>query len=117
MIICCTTVFFNWNLWGDLQMKWYTFGQMLMQIRIGQKAATPDGRTVLRTSGGLFWQEGRLAGRVVEIKDYLFSDIWTIFEDEESLRESGGREEHERREREMLVNQYEEQREDYLQGK
>ncbi|MNH46247.1 hypothetical protein D3C71_1991180 [compost metagenome] len=63
-------------------MKWYTFGQMLMQIRIGQKAATPEGRTVLRTARGLFWQGGRLAGAAVEIKDYLFSNIWTIFEDE-----------------------------------
>lgn len=85
-----------------------------MQIRIGQKAATPDGRTVLRTSGGLFWLEGRLAGETVEIKDYLFSDIWTIYEDEESLREGSVREEHERREREMLVNQYEEARQEFL---
>lgn len=95
-------------------MEWYTFGQMLMQIRLGQKAVTPDGRTVIRTSGGLVWQEGRLAGAVVEIRDYLFSDIWTIIQDEESLREAGDREAHERREREMLVNQYEEARQMFL---
>ncbi len=95
-------------------MEWYTFGQMLMQIRLGQKAVTPDGRTVIRTSGGLVWQEGRLAGAVVEIRDYLFSDIWTIIQDEESLWEAGDREVHERREREMLVNQYEEARQMFL---
>ncbi|CAM4481442.1 hypothetical protein [Paenibacillus typhae] len=95
-------------------MEWYTFGQMLMQIRLGQKAVTPDGRTVIRTSGGLVWQEGRLAGAVVEIRDYLFSDIWTIIQHEESLREAGDREAHERREREMLVNQYEEARQMFL---
>ncbi|WP_054938964.1 hypothetical protein [Paenibacillus ihuae] len=98
-------------------MKWYTLGQMLMQIRIGQKAATPDGRTVLRTSRGLFWQNGRSAGASVEIKGYLFSDIWNIFEDDESLRESAGREELEQREREMLANQYEEIRGEFLQAK
>ncbi|WP_310831581.1 hypothetical protein [Paenibacillus pedocola] len=98
-------------------MKWYTFGQMLMQIRIGQKAATPDGRTVLRTSKGLLWQNGRSAGAAVEIKDYLFSDIWNIFEDDESLQESAGREELEQREREMLANQYEEIRWEFLQAK
>lgn len=91
-------------------MKWYTFGQMLMHIRLGQKAATPDGRTVLRTSAGLLWQGGRLDGDFVQIKDYLFSDIWRIFEDEASLKESRGRDIHEQKEREMLANQYEEQR-------
>lgn len=35
-------------------MEWYTFGQMLMAIRMGQKAETPDGRMVMRTSTGLF---------------------------------------------------------------
>lgn len=98
-------------------MEWYTFGQMLMKIRLGQKAVTPDGRTVIRTSGGLVWQEGRLAGAVVEIRDYLFSDIWTITQDEESLREAADRETHERREREMLVNQYEEARQMFLESR
>lgn len=95
-------------------MKWFTFGQMLMQIRIGQKAATPDGRTVIRTSGGLVWQGGRLSGTVVEVRGYLFSDIWTISEDEASLQTGGDREAHERREHEMLVNQYEEARQTFL---
>ncbi|WP_156995793.1 hypothetical protein [Paenibacillus stellifer] len=29
-------------------MEWYTFGQMLIHLRLGQKAATPDGRTLVR---------------------------------------------------------------------
>ncbi|OMF88867.1 hypothetical protein [Paenibacillus sp. FSL R7-0273] len=95
-------------------MQWYTFGQMLAQIRIGQTAATPDGRAVIRTRGGLLWQGGRLGGTVVEVRDYLFSDIWTISEDEAGGPENEMREAHERREREMLVNQYEEVREDFL---
>ncbi|UQZ35034.1 hypothetical protein C2I18_16800 [Paenibacillus sp. PK3_47] len=95
-------------------MEWYTLGQMLMKIRIGQKAATADGRTVMRTADGLFWTGGREHGRAVEIKDYLFSDIWRIYEDEESLQESAGREERERREREMIENQYEELRGEWL---
>lgn len=47
---------------------------------------------------------------MVEIKDYLFSDLWRIYEDEESQQEGIGREQHEQREREMLENQYEELR-------
>ncbi|OKP97101.1 hypothetical protein [Paenibacillus sp. P46E] len=95
-------------------MEWYTFGQMLMHIRLGQKAATPDGRTVLRTSAGLLWQGGRMDGIFVEIKDYLFSDLWRIYEDEASLKESHNRDFLERREREMLENQYEDQRWNYM---
>ncbi|OKP78785.1 hypothetical protein A3842_13785 [Paenibacillus sp. P3E] len=95
-------------------MEWYTFGQMLMHIRLGQKAATPDGRIVLRTSAGLLWQGGRMDGVFVEIKDYLFSDLWRIYEDEASLKESHNRDFLERREREMLENQYEEQRWNYM---
>lgn len=91
-------------------MKCYTFGQMLMAIRIGQKAETPDGRIVMRTAEGLFWTSGIFSGRVVEIKDYLFSDLWQIYEDEESKQVGIDREKHERREREMLENQYEELR-------
>lgn len=91
-------------------MECYTFGQMLMAIRIGQKAETPDGRTVIRTSEGLVWTSGILSGRIVEIKDYLFSDLWQIYEDEESINVGLDREKHERREREMLENQYEELR-------
>ncbi|WP_042197888.1 hypothetical protein [Paenibacillus camerounensis] len=95
-------------------MQWYTFGQMLARIRIGQKAVTPDGRAVIRSAGGLLWRGGRLSGTVVEIRDYLFSDIWAISEDETVMPESGLREAHERREREMLINQYEEVREEFL---
>ncbi|WP_379132246.1 hypothetical protein [Paenibacillus sp. sgz500958] len=95
-------------------MEWYTFGQMLMNVRTGQKASTPDGRTVLRTPAGMFWRGGTMDGKIVEIKDYLFSDLWRIYEDEESLKERGNRGEHERREREMLENQYEELRTTYL---
>ncbi|MFD5019221.1 hypothetical protein ACFWMP_09945 [Paenibacillus sp. NPDC058367] len=91
-------------------MECYTFGQMLMTIRMGQKAETPDGRIVMRTSAGLIWTNGILNGKTVEIKDYLFSDLWQIYEDEESMKEGIGREKHEKREREMLENQYEELR-------
>lgn len=59
---------------------------------------------------GTFWINGILKGKVVEIKDYLFSDLWRIYEDEESQQEGIGREQHEQREREMLENQYEELR-------
>ncbi|WP_150265324.1 hypothetical protein [Paenibacillus tepidiphilus] len=91
-------------------MNWYTTGQMLHAIRIGQKASTPDGRTVLRTARGLFWSGGRADGTVVELKDYLFTEIWNLYEDAESLEAGAGREAQERREREMLENQYEEVR-------
>lgn len=91
-------------------MECYTFGQMLMTIRMGQKAETPDSRIVMRTSAGLIWTNGILNGKTVEIKDYLFSDLWQIYEDEESMKEGIGREKHEKREREMLENQYEELR-------
>jgi len=91
-------------------MECYTFGQMLMTIRMGQKAETSDGRIVMRTSAGLIWTNGILNGKTVEIKDYLFSDLWQIYEDEESMKEGIGREKHEKREREMLENQYEELR-------
>lgn len=97
-------------------MEWYTFGQMLMNIRLGQKAVTPDGRTVLRTAEGLYWLGGRMDGSAVVIKDYLFSDIWRIYEDEDSLKESGGREDRERKIREMIENQYEEERWKLLQA-
>ncbi len=91
-------------------MECYTFGQMLMTIRMVQKAETPDGRIVMRTSAGLIWTNGLLNGKTVEIKDYLFSDLWQIYEDEESMKEGVRREKYEEREREMLENQYEELR-------
>lgn len=89
-------------------MEWYTFGQMLIHIRLGQKAATPDGRTLVRRPGGLCWTEGERIGALVEIKRHLFSDLWRIFEDEESLIWASGRENAEAEERQMLENQYEE---------
>ncbi|QWU17139.1 hypothetical protein SAMN04487895_11395 [Paenibacillus sophorae] len=89
-------------------MEWHTFGQMLMNIRVGQKASTPDGRTLVRTPEGLCWSGGRRDGVLVEIRGYLFSDLWRIFEDEESSVWAAGREEAEALEREMLENQYEE---------
>lgn len=95
-------------------MKWYTFGQMLMAIRIGQSASTPDGRVLRRNAQGLLWVGGREEGKWVEIRDYLFSDLWRITEDELSPEEALLREDHERREREMLENQYEELRGEYL---
>ncbi|ASA26014.1 hypothetical protein [Paenibacillus donghaensis] len=95
-------------------MEWYTLGQMLRVIRLGQKAVTPDGRAVLRTLEGLFWAEGQLAGQPVVMKNYLFSDLWRIVEDEPDEEAGRAREEWERREREMLENQYEALREEYL---
>lgn len=95
-------------------MEMYTFGQMLMAIRIGQSASTPDGRTLKRNSDGLVWIGGREDGKWVEIRDYLFSDLWCISEGDLHPQEMLKREAHERREREMLVNQYEELRGEYL---
>ncbi|MNL82392.1 hypothetical protein D3C87_2097650 [compost metagenome] len=43
-------------------MEWYTFGQMLIHLRLGQKAATPDGRTLVRRPEGLIWTEGERIG-------------------------------------------------------
>lgn len=92
-------------------MEWFTFGNMLETIRIGQKASTPCfSRTVIRTPSGLYWTGGIWNGKVVEIRDYLFSDIWTIYEDEESLVWEEYREPMERKIIEMITNQYEEER-------
>ncbi|MET3208130.1 UNVERIFIED_CONTAM: hypothetical protein ABIC26_001066 [Paenibacillus sp. PvR008] len=44
---------------------------------------------------------------MVEIRDYLFSDIWTIYEDEECEPWIGLREQMESSEQEMIINQYE----------
>ncbi|KAF6618463.1 hypothetical protein HFE03_04485 [Paenibacillus sp. EKM102P] len=89
-------------------MEWYMFGPMISRIRVGQKASTPGySRTVIRRPNGLYWTDGGQAGKVVEIRDYLFSDIWTIYEDEECEPWIGLREQMERREQEMIINQYE----------
>lgn len=93
-------------------MEWFTFGNMLGQIRIGQKASTSGfTRTVIRTPSGLYWSGGIWNGKIVEIRDYLFSDIWTIYEDEESLAWEKYREPLEREITEMITNQYEDERE------
>ncbi|MFB5763686.1 hypothetical protein [Paenibacillus medicaginis] len=87
-------------------MEWLTLPSMLSRIRIGQKASTPGfGRTVIRRPDGLYWCGGLLDGKIVEIRDYLFSDIWTLYEDEESLQWVQFREHEEHKEREMIENQ------------
>ncbi|WP_046213202.1 hypothetical protein [Paenibacillus wulumuqiensis] len=88
-------------------MNWYTLGQMLSAIRLGQKARTMDSmRTVIRTTDGLLWAEGRQSGQRVSLQDYLFTDLWTIYEDEDTAIWLPQRDSHEQREREMLENQY-----------
>ncbi|WP_411345412.1 hypothetical protein ACE3MZ_05160 [Paenibacillus sp. WLX1005] len=98
-------------------MTWYTLGQLLSAIRIGQKARTMDGmRVVLRSDAGLVWAEGRTAGQSVGLQEHLFSDLWTIFEDEETQRWLPERDVYERRLHEMLENQYLEWRADRLES-
>lgn len=88
-------------------MAWYTLGQLLSAIRLGQKARTLDGvRIVLRTDAGLVWAEGRTVGQPVSLQEHLFSDLWTIYEDEETQKWLPQREAYERRLHEMLENQY-----------
>lgn len=89
-------------------MEWVTLGHMIGSIRVGQKASTPGfSRTVIRRPDGLYWTQGILSGKMVEVRDYLFSDIWTIYEDEESSQWIEFRESKEVLEREMIINQYE----------
>ncbi|KAA9004689.1 hypothetical protein F4V43_10215 [Paenibacillus spiritus] len=99
-------------------MQWYTLGQLLAVMRPGQKASTPDGRTVVRTDRGLEWSGGRENGRLVELRDPLFSDLWT-FSGEEDSRSRTSRDSRAAwaREREMIVNQYEEWLADYREQK
>lgn len=88
-------------------MKWYTFGQMIASIRLGQKATTIDeARIIMRTTKGIIWVNGREQGRYVEIKDYLFSDLWHIYEDEEQSISFSEREQYEQQEYAMIENQY-----------
>jgi hypothetical protein len=85
---------------------------MITRIRIGQKASTPGfSRTVIRRPDGLFWVGGIWAGQVVQLRDFLFSDIWTIYEDEETEQWLKFRNAYERTEREMIENQFEDLRE------
>ncbi|MBY9077491.1 hypothetical protein KIH86_10915 [Paenibacillus sp. HN-1] len=65
---------------------------MLIHIRLGQKAATPDGRTLVRRPGGLFWTEGERKGALASDQAASLSDLWRIYEDGESLVWTGGRE-------------------------
>ncbi|KQY91567.1 hypothetical protein ASD24_22770 [Paenibacillus sp. Root52] len=93
-------------------MEWYTLGHMITRIRIGQKASTPGfSRTVIRRPDGLFWVGGIWAGQVVQLRDFLFSDIWTIYEDEDTEQWLAFRDSYERKEQEMIVNQFEDLRE------
>ncbi|MEY8744056.1 hypothetical protein [Paenibacillus tundrae] len=92
-------------------MEWYTLGHMITRIRIGQKASTPGfSRTVIRRPDGLFWVGGIWAGQVVQLRDFLFSDIWTIYEDEDTEQWLAFRDLYERKEQEMIVNQFEDLR-------
>ncbi|ALP35846.1 hypothetical protein ASL14_06345 [Paenibacillus sp. IHB B 3084] len=89
-------------------MEWYMFSPMISRIRVGQKASTPGfSRILIRRPEGLYWSGGSQSGKVVEIRDYLFSDIWTIYEDEECEPWIGLREQMEPREQDMIINQYE----------
>ncbi|PYE48563.1 hypothetical protein HUB98_22625 [Paenibacillus barcinonensis] len=93
-------------------MDWFTLGNMITRIRIGQKASTPGfSRTVIRRPDGLFWVGGIWSGQVVQLRDFLFSDIWTIYDDEETEQWLEFRTKVEQMEREMIVNQYEDLRE------
>lgn len=88
-------------------MQWHTFGQMIAIIRLGQKAITIDeARMIMRTTKGIIWANGREQGRCVEIKDYLFSDLWRICEDEDTSMVVSEREQYEQHEYHMLENQY-----------
>jgi len=46
----------------------------------------------------------------VQLRDFLFSDIWTIYEDEDTEQWLAFRDSYERKEREMIVNQFEDLR-------
>lgn len=99
-------------------MQWYTFGQMMAVIRLGQQASTIDNaRIIMRTTQGIIWVNGRQQGQCVEIKDYLFSDLWHIYEDEDTLISLSEREQYEQREHHMLENQYMEWMEERKQQK
>ncbi|WPP40586.1 hypothetical protein SK066_18610 [Paenibacillus hunanensis] len=88
-------------------MMWHTLAQLLAVIQLGQKARTMDGmRIVIRTTAGLVWAEGRLQGQPVPLQEHLFSDLWTIFEDDDSLVWLAERQQHTERTLEMLENQY-----------
>lgn len=88
-------------------MQWYTFGQMIAMIRLGQKASTIDeARIMMRTIKGIIWVNGRQQGQCVAIQDYLFSDLWRIYDDEDSVISLSERQQYEQQEYHMLENQY-----------
>lgn len=88
-------------------MQWYTFGQMIAMIRLGQKASTIDeARIMMRTTKGIIWINGRQQGQCVAIQDYLFSDLWRIYDDEDSAISLPERQQYEQQEYHMLENQY-----------
>lgn len=86
---------------------WHTLAQLLSVIRLGQKARTMDHmRIVIRTTAGLVWAEGRWKGQPVQLQEHLFSDLWTIYEDEDTIPWLSQQEKHEQLIIEMLENQY-----------
>ncbi|MEJ8306523.1 hypothetical protein [Saccharibacillus sacchari] len=92
-------------------MNWYTFGQMLNAIKLGQVAETADGyRRIRLLPEGLAWITGPYADSLVKVEGYLLSDLWTILEDETSERFAEQRADWERKRMEMLENQLFEQR-------
>lgn len=92
-------------------MNWYTFGQMLNAIKLGQLAEASDGyRRIRLVPEGLVWLTGPYADRLVTVEGYLLSDLWTIREDEISERFAEQRADWERKRMEMLENQLFEQR-------
>lgn len=57
----------------EFHVDWFTLGNMITRIRIGQKASTPGfSRTVIRRPDGLFWVGGIWSGQVVQLRDFLF---------------------------------------------
>lgn len=92
-------------------MAWYTLGQMLHAIELGQIAEAADGERRMRLHPeGMVWLNGPYAGRLVNIQSYLFSDLWTIHEDEASGISLEERASWKRKQEEMLENQLFEQR-------
>ncbi|OWA34316.1 hypothetical protein B9G55_18560 [Saccharibacillus sp. O16] len=93
-------------------MSWYTFGQMLEAIELGQIAVAADGiRRMKLTPEGLVWLNGPYAGNYVQIRSYLFSDIWTLAEEDGDGISTEERKDWRRKRTEMLENQWLEQRE------
>lgn len=92
-------------------MKSYTFGQMLEAIELGQVAEAADGiRRMKLTPEGMVWLTGPYSGRIVEVRGYLLSDLWTLAEDETNGISAEERERWRRKRTEMLENQWFERR-------